>query len=446
MNAQRPENPGEPDRLLLAKSAPRDIMNVIVFVSAPPTLTRLLMPFCRTLLVLVVSMSTVAAGELRTLKGDAIKGELVSISDKEIVFDKGGDKITTSLRQVLGIDLATPTRLPVDAKYILVELVDGSVLRCLNFGIKGKTVELTLLLTGQKVKLPLAAISNVLTNAQEEKYQKDWRERLHDFVVKKKRRDILALLNQDVVNGLPGIIGEADEEGKNLTFTTDTGKKRSIPMARVHGLIFQRTPDPLAPLVLGKLHDSYQNILMVSSFTTTPTGLTVTTSAGAKLDYTLQQLAKLDCSTGKLAFLSDMKPSKEVRSSNAEAHIVLMGKDRNLDGDGPIVMNRLTYAKGLALQAYTELEFDLDGDYLKFSAMAGIDDKIKRPDADLTILRIECDGVEVVKMEFSRKKEPLVQPINLNVKDVQKLRITVSSGDVTDVGKHVSLGDAKVSK
>ena len=99
------------------------------------------------------------------------------------------------------------------------------------------------------------------------------------------------------------------------------------------------------------------------------------------------------------------------------------------------------------MQASTELEFDLDGDYREFSAVAGIDDRIKRPDADLTVLRIEGDGKLLKELTFTRKnKDQHMVPITLNIKDVQKLRITVSSGDLTDVGKHVSLGDAKVSK
>ena len=72
------------------------------------------------------------------------------------------------------------------------------------------------MLTGQAVKLPLTSIANVLNEAHNEKYQKEWHERLHDYVAKKIRRDVLALLNGDVVNGLQGAVGDADAEGKTI--------------------------------------------------------------------------------------------------------------------------------------------------------------------------------------------------------------------------------------
>lgn len=404
------------------------------------------MALWRTLLIVGLGFSAAHGGELRNLKGETVTGELVSVSDKEIVFSKGGAKITVPTRDVVSIDLGQGGRIPSGSKYIDVELVDGSMLHCLNFEIKGKQVELTLLLTGQAIKLPLGAIANVLTNAQVPKYRKEWDERLHDYFAKKKRRDVLALLNDEVVNGVTGTIGDADADGKNLEFTLESGRKRPIAIERIHGLIFQRSADPQAAPILFKLSDSQQNLILVSAVTTTGTGLRVTSSAGAKLEYTFAQLAKLDYSKGKLAYLSDMKPIKETRTSNAEG-LVLIGRDRNLDGHDPIVINRQAYAKGLALQAYTELEFDLDGDYREFTTMAGIDDKVKRADADLTLLRIEGDGKVLKELAFTRKnKGQQVAPITLNIKDVQKLRIVVSSGDVTDLGKHVTLADAKVSK
>jgi hypothetical protein len=43
-----------------------------------------------------------------------------------------------------------------------------------------------------------------------------------------------------------------------------------------------------------------------------------------------------------------------------------------------------------------------------------------------------------------RGKAPKV--VTINIKDVQKLKIIVGSGDLQDIGKHVDLADAKVTK
>jgi NPCBM/NEW2 domain len=419
------------------------------------------MPFCRTLLALAVCASAVTATELKTLKGQSIVGDVVSVSSTEVVIAKADQKIKTPIEQVLTLDLAAPTKLPADAKFIDVELVDGSQLRCLNFVIKGKEVELTILLTNQNIKLPLASVAHVLTNAQEEKWRKDWKERLKTNAVDKERLDVFFVLretpNGPIPNPLKGTIGEGDEEGKTLAFTLkpktgDPERKIDADQQKIHGLIFQRTPDPLAPPVQFKLIDGYGNLVMVSNVSTTATGLTATTPTGAKLDYTFQQLSKLDYSKGKLTYLSDMKPLREdqtylgeKRTNPIPVRLFMIGRDHNLEENkGTIVLDKVPYRKGLALQAYTELEFDLDGEYREFSAVAGIDAKVRWPGK--AVLRIEGDGKELLKLEFAPRTMPEVLPVTLNIKDVRKLRITVSSNDWNDIAKQIYLGNAKVSK
>ena len=135
-------------------------------------------------------------------------------------------------------------------------------------------------------------------------------------MAKKIRRDVLALLNGDVVNGLQGAVGDADAEGKTIEMAvalpgTEGATriiKKTIAQERVHGYIFQRTPDPAAAPVQCKLSDGYKDLVMVERHGGTATGLSVTTPAGAKLEFTCAQLCKLDYSKGKLAYLSDLKP------------------------------------------------------------------------------------------------------------------------------------------
>src|SRR5437764_366600 len=103
------------------------------------------MPFCRTLLVLLLGASVGWGAELRTLKGQVHKGEVSSISDKEVVLTEAGTKVAVPVTQVLQLDFAEPGRLPADVKYSDVELTDGSVLHCTRVLVKGKQAELTVL-------------------------------------------------------------------------------------------------------------------------------------------------------------------------------------------------------------------------------------------------------------------------------------------------------------
>ncbi len=409
------------------------------------------MPFHRTLLALVICASVVRAGELRTLKGEAVSGDLVSVDAREVVFTKGTQRIAMPAAEVLMVDLASPGKPPADARYSEVELIDGSVLRCSAVAIKGKEAELTLLLTGQKIKVPLASIANLLNEAQDPKYAKDWHDRLRERLRKKPppTRDMLAILRSGVPNPLEGTLGEGSDDGATISFTLTSGRKSPVLQEKIHGLIFVRPHDPHQVPAVFKLIDSYQNLVQVSSVTTTETGLTVTTPAGAKLDYTFAQLARLDYSKGRLTYLSDMTPTRLIKDDKDKEGIVFFEKDRTTyEGRFiPIKMDQVVYPKGLFIQATTEVEYDLGGDYREFKAMVGIDDYDTRVEDCPTTLVIEGDGKELLTMTVNPKDKERVRPVTLNIKDMQKLKILVrSGGGVSTVARQITLADAKVSK
>src|SRR5262245_38668959 len=233
------------------------------------------MPVRRALLALLVVALPCRAAELRTLKGETVTGDLVSINDKEIVLAKGAERVATPLAQVLQVDFG-PAGKPPAGPYADVELTDGSVLHCHSFTVKGNDVELQLLpdaKADQAIKLPLKAVANVLRDAHVEKNRKDWNERLG----RKRRRDVLAVLREGVVNAVEGTLGEADAEGTNIEFALASGAKRTVPLSNVHGLIFQRELDPNAAPVVCKVSDTSRNLLQASAVVSTPAGLEVTT-------------------------------------------------------------------------------------------------------------------------------------------------------------------------
>jgi hypothetical protein len=398
------------------------------------------------LLALLACASVGLGAELRTLKDGARKGEVKSITEKEVVFTADGKDVTTPVAEVLQIDYGQPGKLPSDAKWTDVELTDGTLLHCSAFVLKGKQVELKLL-AGPEVKVPLAAVANVLNNAHVEKVRKDWTARL----AKKRRRDVVArVLKADdpngVVNMIEGTLGEGDAEGKTIQFTlAASGRKVDFLLENAHGLIFQRELDPNAPLAVCKVHDTLQDIVYANRVVSTPAGVALTTPAGARIEYKNDLLAQLDYSKGKLEFLSRMEPVKVVETST-EDQVYHYQRDQNLDRTGPLRIGGEQFAKGLAIHSHTELEYDLKGDFREFKAVLGIDDNVGGHPGPV-VLRIEGDGKELFSRTLSRKdKEKLKEKVTLNIKDVQRLRIVVASGELLDLGKHIDLADAQVSK
>jgi hypothetical protein len=385
------------------------------------------------------------SAELHTLKGEVLKGEVEAITDKEIVLKQDGKSSVTPLPEVLRIDFPAVAPVKLEGKYSDVELTDGSRIHCKEWTIKKNQAELTTM-AGQQIKLPLVAVANILNGAQEEKYRKDWAERL----ARKRRRDMAVLISREnTINAVEGTFGEADAEGKSIEFQIPSGRKGPLLFAKLHGLIFQRELDPQAPPLLCKLFDSYQDVIMVSNVMRTPTGLTVTTPSGARFDIGQELLTRLDYTLDKLAYLSRLEPSKIVQTSNFD-FVDIYRRDKNLD-NGPLRIYGESYAIGLALHARTELEFDLKGDYREFHALAGIDQAVGGEGGPVVLVIegvIDGETKELYKKTFTRKdpKDKKEGAIDLNIKDVQKLRLVVRTGDLFDNGKHLDLVNAKIQK
>jgi hypothetical protein len=397
----------------------------------------------RALLALLLAAPTAPAAELRTLQGEKVTGELVGVSGQEVVLLRDGQRVATPLAQVLQVD-CNPAGKPATDSFTDVELTDGSLLHCASFAVKGKEVVLKLL-AGPEVRVSLDAVSNVLTEAQDEKHRKEWTERLADRRAKLKRRDVLAVRKGGVLNALEGTLGEGNDADGTIEFSIGS-KARAVPLAGVAGLVFERGVNPAAPPVICKVSDTAHDLIESSAVSATATGVTVTTPAGAKIELTPDRLVRLDFSGGKLTWLSDLEPTR-VSESFLDNNPFHYKRDHNLE-DGPIRLDNVTYPRGLSLHATTELEYDLKGDYREFKAVAGIDDLIGGLPGPV-VLRIEGDGKPLAELTFDRRERVRCREVALNIKDVQKLRLRVApggSGIRLDLGLHLDLADAKVSK
>jgi hypothetical protein len=398
----------------------------------------------RALLAFFLCAAVVSGAELRIQKDGAtqkITGDLVGLTEKQVVIKSGTEEITVPIDQVLTLDLKADDKLfPRNAKYSDVELTDGTLLHCKKVDIKGKEVELTTL-AGQQIKVPLEEIGYVIGEAHEPKNVQTVQTQF--LGGKRRSRDILLAKGADgQINGLPGTLGDADPKGETIAFTREgSNTKLQVPLARAAGMIFLRTPKADAAIPVCKLTDNHKNTVMVSTVALTPAGLTVSTPSGAKIEYPRELVAQLDFSKGKLTYLSDLTPAEVVETNNLD-RVEHYRRNENLEGE-KLTLAGTAYDKGLALHAYTALTYRLDGDYQFFSAVIGVDDNVGGSDGP-TLVRLEGDGREIKTWTVARKDKPLT--VRIPVRDVHRLKVVVSSGELLDLGKHVNLADAKLSK
>ncbi len=394
------------------------------------------MPVLRTLLVLLVFNSFGFGAELRTLAGKTLTGQVVAVSDKEVEIATATGTEKVPVAQVLDVVLQPARPVPPDAKRCDFELTDGSRVHVKPDGItlKGKTVELALL-TGQTIKVELKYLANYIKDAQDPKVQAEWKTILR----RKVKTDRVVILREGKPITLDGTFGEsADDKGEAISFKLVNGKTLNLDLSKVYGMVFYR-PEANPTTTLCQLYDLGGNHLVAHKLVVDGAGFKVTTVTGAELQYDKTAVARLDYYIGKLNFLSDLEPAKVVERSGSGL-VTRYRKDHNLD-DGPIRIDGKTYPKGLALHAYTELEYDLGGKYKELTAVLGVDDEVGGDSKAL--VTIECDDTKVFSQEVNRKT---VKPLILKVKDVNKLRIVVSSRNVLDLHDHVTLANAKVSQ
>lgn len=407
------------------------------------------MPVFRVLIALLMCASVSLADpvKLHTLTGQALQGELSRISDKGIVLEIDGKPVETPITQVVDVEIQAVSQQQAAATYADVELTDGSLLHCSQFSFKGKAATLKLT-TGQDVTVPLAVISYLLNGAENADVRSAWT----NLVASRGRSDLLTVKDkQGEIQPFQGTFGEVSEDSDKIGFETSSGTKTRVPFTKIHGMSFFRQPDPQARPILCKVLDTSGDVFAAADFTGGSGGITITTVSGAKVTVGQPLLARLDFSKGKLTYLSNLDPVKVVESSTVD-RVDHYRRDRNLDND-PIRLGRETFAKGLAVHATTELTYDIGGQYKEFRCILGVDSGVggdtharvviegdgnKLFGAVVTRSKISVDG------ETQEKSNPL--PVSLNVQNIKQLRIIVTPVGFLDLGDHVTLADAKVSK
>ncbi len=400
----------------------------------------------RSLLALLLAASAATPGEIYPLAGAPIKGDIVRVTDKEVVYKQDGKEVTKPIKEVLKIDFRDLGKPPSDKPFSVVELTDGTQLHASKVLLKRKDLELQLL-AGTEMKLPVSLVANVLLDTSKEAHRRDWKSRVFNT----RGKEAVVVKRGESISSIECVLGEGDESGTAVNFAvtiagdTTEGQRK---LASLHGIIFKNTLGPKAMPMTCKLLDTLQDVVMVSSITPAGDGLTVTTPAGAKIQFKNEQIARLDYTPGKLDYLSDLEPAKVVVRSSLDEdeekadqwHVY---KDSNLEKKA-LSLGGVSYSKGLALTPYAELTYDLKGDYRSFEAVVGIDDGVSA--AGSTVLVVEGDGKEMASVTISSEDKVRHRRLELNVKDVQKLRIVVKSADEFDTARHLDLADAKVRK
>ncbi len=407
------------------------------------------MPVRSSLFALVLLASTTLAAEplsveVRLVNEKVAKGDLISLSATEVVLKGADGETKLPIPQVL--EIAVPGRTsapPPNTDFANVELVDGSLFRCQKVTFeKGGTVHL-LLFSGQDVPVELAKIKYILRGAKNADLVKEWREQA---VLRKTSFDVIGVISEGRLNPIECTFGALDAKAEKIDVTLSAGKAtRALPVDKIQGMLFARGALVNAAPILCKFHDRDGDLLLVSAVARKDDGgFTLTTTAGAKVQVADEAVVLFDYNKGKLTYLSAMAPATKPVYKSRDGSLEEFRADKNLDNQ-PILIDGRPFAHGLAIHSHTELEYNLGGDYLEFKTTIGFDDNVGGHPGPV-LVRILGDNRELLAMTFDRARSRKAQDVVVNVKDVQRLKIIVASGDRHDLGRSIDLGDARVSK
>jgi hypothetical protein len=144
---------------------------------------------------------------------------------------------------------------------------------------------------------------------------------------------------------------------------------------------------------------------------------------------------------GRLVWLSDLKPSasKVTPFFNREwpprMNASVWGRPLTVAGE--------EYEHGIGIHSKTELTWRLNGGYVSFVSLLGIDDETNGTGA--ATVSITADGRTLLKPTPVKGGEKPV-PVKLNVTGVREMTVLVDYGQGQDTGDHVDLLDARLLK
>jgi hypothetical protein len=231
-------------------------------------------------------------------------------------------------------------------------------------------------------------------------------------------------------------------EGGALKFRFNE-EERKVPLARLVGVVLAH-PDQDPAKAQFEQQISFANADQALSGTVKSIDageVEWVTKWGQSIRNPLGKITKITCKNGKLAYLSDMKPSN-VEQTPFFDRVYAYKNDKSLDGK-PIQLQDGSYPRGIAVHSRCRLTFDVGGRYDEFRSKVGF----QQPEGKIgdCIVRVTGDGKTLFE-NLSAKGEDKVFEVKVPLAGIQKLTLEVDYGRNQDVADRVVWANARILK
>lgn len=420
-----------------------------------------------TLLGVLILLTTTSAERAEAtatrLDGTTIVGQLTSWDGQKLeVLTKEGP---VQLGATDLLSLRWPTEAPAEVAeksplQPVVELIDGSVLPIESFERQGNEAHLVLRgnlpSDAKKIRVTDRAVASVRLQPLQESAARQWEEiRTQQFP-----SDLLVVLKRGgaSLDYAEGSIGEVSAESLEVKLD---GEPQRIPTSKVAGVIFYRAGRAPETEPLCVLEDRDGLRASVVSISLGNGSVQITTVAGAKLVWPLENVQSADFSAGKVVFLSDAEPASEEQkplvgmptSAVLAATYGRPRRDQSAFG-GPLMLwfpgtdslasagRTQTFGRGLAVRSRTVLVYRVPKGFTRLLGVAGVEPGTRGDGSSR--LTIVGDDRPLLDAELTGNQSP--QNLELDITGVKRLKIVVDYGQNLDTGDWVNLCDVRMVK
>ena len=405
---------------------------------------------------IAVCLSLLGAEDVtvKPLHGEAVRGSLVTLTEKNIVIHSATGEVKWDAN---GVQWLKPAAAGPSVSFedkpttVFVDLVDESVLVGERVTLGSGNSELSVP-NATSLVIPNRAIRSMRFRKQDEELQKQWQaiaaaNSSSDQLVIRKTRTDNAAPAAVVLDQLEGVVHSVSST--HVTFEYD-GEKLNVALEKVEGIIFhQRQPGTL-PSAACRVRDNRGGEWQVRTMQFAENRLTIETVAGVRGEIALDRVLEIDFTAGNMMYLSDLKPESldwrpylvTAATPPALAKWFSLRQDKAADGS-VLMLGGRSFEKGLSIHSRTQVSYRLTKDFRHFHGIAGIDERFRGP-ANLQ-LTITGDDRTLLSRDVRGMDAPF--EFDLDITGVRRLKILVDFGeDRSDAGDHLLMCEARLTK
>jgi hypothetical protein len=382
-----------------------------------------------------------AAGQaLRTTDGRRIDGNLVALDAAQAVLEGKTGRQPVPLAQVADITLAAQAGadlMETKGRHVLWTR-DGSFLAVRDPVVRDGKLDAVTDLAGS-ISVPLECVARILRPAAGETPAGLERE-LRELGPPKGREDLLVVRPPGgKCVGMAGLLSSLG--GGQIAFTYEGAETTMKDDSVVAIVLAAVKPPDTAPASAGHVIGADGSRIAFTSIRADGEGIVVEGPSLGKLRLRRQAVAQVAFRQGDATFLSDLAPAEVAQTPFFDDELGWQ-KDKSVSGQR-LSIDGTAHEKGLGLHAHCRLTFDLQGQYRRLTAVAGIDGDLRSGRAVLSIL---ADGKGLIDRVVLDRTKP-AHRLDLPLRGVGKLAVIVDFAEGGfGSGARVNLCDAALTR